>query len=76
MGRRLPDCQQQEGKTVTFRIAGAWIADAATLSGAEAGIARYYYTSVEASSAHTIRCEFASDARVDAGYGERNLTIY
>ncbi|MBM3493786.1 MAG: hypothetical protein FJX72_05610 [Armatimonadetes bacterium] len=74
--RRLLDYQKQEGKTVTFRVDGTWIADVVTLSGAEAGIARYQYTTVEPPGVHTIRCEFAGDAWVDAGYGEGNLTIY
>ncbi|MBM3495086.1 MAG: Ig-like domain repeat protein [Armatimonadetes bacterium] len=68
--RRLADYQKQEGKTVTFRIDGTWVADVVTLSGAEAGIARYQYTTIEPPGAHTIRCEFAGDAWVDAGYGE------
>lgn len=74
--RRLVDYQKQEGKTVTFRIDGTWIADVVTLSGADAGIARYAYTTVEPVGSHTVRCEFAGDAWVDAGYGEGNLTIY
>lgn len=73
--RRLTDYQKQEGKTVTFRIDGTWIADVVTLSGAEAGIARYSYTTVEPPGTHTIRCEFAGDGWVDAGYGEASLTI-
>jgi len=74
--RRLPDYQKQEGKTVSFKIDGTWIVDVVTLSGAEAGIARHNYTTVEPPGAHTIRCEFAGDAWVAAGYGEGNLTIY
>jgi hypothetical protein len=45
-------------------------------AGADAGIARCNYTTVEPAGAHTMRCEFAGDAWVDAGYGEANLTIY
>ncbi|NLI00073.1 MAG: Ig-like domain repeat protein [Chthonomonadales bacterium] len=74
--RRLADYQKQEGKTVTFRVDGTWIADVVTLSGAEAGIARYQYPTVEPPGVHTIRCEFAGDAWVEAGYGEATLTIY
>lgn len=74
--RRLVDYQRQEGKTVTFRIDGTWIADVVTGTGADAGIARSTYTSVESPGSHTIRCEFAGDAWVDAGYGEASLTIY
>jgi YD repeat-containing protein len=74
--RRLADYQKQEGKTVSFKVDGTWIADVVTLSGADAGIARYNYTTVEPAGAHTMRCEFAGDAWVDAGYGEANLTIY
>ncbi len=73
--RRLADYQKQEGKTVTFRIDGTWIADVVTLSGAEAGIARYSYTTVEPPGVHTVRCEFAGDAWVDEGFGEASLTI-
>jgi hypothetical protein len=46
-----------------------------TGTGADAGIARYTYTTVEPAGAHTMRCEFAGDAWVDAGYGEGVLTI-
>jgi hypothetical protein len=74
--RRLPDYQKQEGKMVTFRVDGTWIADVTTLTGVDGGIARYTYTSVEAPGAHTIRCEFAGDSFVDAGYGEAPLTIF
>jgi alpha-tubulin suppressor-like RCC1 family protein len=74
--RRLPDYQKQEGKTVSFKVDGTWIADAVTGTGADAGIARYNYTTVEPPGSHTLRCEFAGDAWVDAGYGEATLTIY
>jgi subtilisin-like proprotein convertase family protein len=74
--RRLADYQKQEAKTVTFKVDGTWVADVVTGSGADAGIARYSYTTIEPPGAHTIRCEFAGDAWVDAGYGEANLTIY
>ena len=74
--RRLADYQKQEGKTVTWRVDGTWIADVVTGTGADAGIARYQYNSVEAPGAHTMRCEFAGDAWLDAGYGEGTLTIY
>jgi hypothetical protein len=74
--RRLADYQKQEGKTVSFRVDGTWIADIVTGTGADAGIARYPYTTVEPVGAHTIRCEFAGDAWVEAGYGEATLTIY
>ncbi len=74
--RRLADYRKQEGKTVTFRVDGTWIADVVTGSGADAGIARYSYITTEPPGAHTIRCEFAGDAWVDVGYGEATLTIY
>jgi len=74
--RRLADYQKQVGKTVSFTLDGTWIVDVVTGAGADAGIARYNYTTVEPPGAHTIRCEFAGDAWVDAGYGEGNLTIY
>ena len=73
--RRLADYQKQEGKTVTFRIDGTWIANVVTGTGADAGIARYNYTTVQPPGPHTIRCEFAGDAWVEAGYGEATLTI-
>jgi subtilisin family serine protease len=74
--RRLPDYQKQEGKTVSFKVDGTWIVDVVTGTGADAGIARYNYTTVEPPGSHTLRCEFAGDAWVDAGYGEATLTIY
>ncbi|NLH98570.1 MAG: Ig-like domain repeat protein, partial [Chthonomonadales bacterium] len=74
--RRLPDYQKQAGKTLSFKIDGTWIVDVVTLSGAEAGIARYNYTTVESVGNHTLRAEFAGDAWVDAGYGEALLRIY
>lgn len=74
--RRLADYQKQEGKTVTFRVDGTWVADVLTGTGADAGIARFNYTVVETPGAHTIRCEFGGDAWVSAGYGEAGLTIY
>jgi hypothetical protein len=74
--RRLIDYQKQEGKPVTWRVDGTWVADVLTGTGADAGIARYTYTTVEPAGAHTMGCEFAGDAWVDAGYGEGNLTIF
>jgi hypothetical protein len=74
--RRLADYQKQVGKTVSFRVDGTWIVDVVTGSGADAGIARYNYTTVEPPGDHVIRCEFAGDAWVDAGYGEATLRIY
>ncbi len=74
--RRLADYQKQEGKTVSFKVDGTWITDVVTGTGADAGIARYNYTTVEPPGVHIMRCEFAGDAWVDAGYGEANLTIY
>ncbi len=74
--RRLADYQKQEGKTVSFRVDGTWIADVVTGTGADAGIARYSYTTVEPPGVHVTRCEFAGDTWVDAGYGEATLTIY
>jgi len=74
--RRLYDYRKQEGRTVTFPVDGTWVADVVTETGAEAGVARYYYQTTEAPGVYTIRCEFAGDAWVDAGYGEADLTIY
>ncbi len=74
--RRLADYQKQEGKTVTFKVDGTWVADVVTGTGADAGIARYSYAIVEPPGVHTMRCEFAGDAWVEAGYGEGTLTVY
>jgi hypothetical protein len=74
--RRLADYQKQAGKPVTWRVDGTWVADMVTGTGADAGIARYSYTVIEPPGAHTMRCEFAGDAWVDAGHGEGNLAIY
>ena len=75
--RRLYDYQKQESKPVSFRIDGTWIADVTTGTGSEGGVARCLYpTAGLGLGVHTIRCEFAGDPWVDAGYGEGNLTIY
>ncbi len=76
--RRLYDYAKQEGKQVTFRVDGTWIADVTTGSGTtEPGVARHVlHTTGLGVGTHTIRCEFAGDAWVDAGYGESTLTIY
>jgi hypothetical protein len=74
--RRLYDYQKQAGKTVTFRLDGTWIADVVTGTGAEAGVARHLYYTTEPPGVYVIRCEFAGDAWVDAGFGEANLTIF
>lgn len=77
--RRLYDYQRQEGKTLTWRIDGTWIGDSVTgtTASGEPGVARFNYdTSGLSLGAHAVRCEFAGDAWVDAGYGEANLTIY
>jgi len=74
--RRLYDYQKQEGKPVTFRIDGTWIADVTTGSGAvDPGVARYLYHTIEPPGVYTIRCEFGGDAWLDPGYGEGDLTI-
>jgi alpha-tubulin suppressor-like RCC1 family protein len=74
--RRTSDLQAQEGKTLSFKVDGTWIADVATGAGANAGIARYNYnTSGLSVGSHTVRCEFAGDAWVDAGFGIATLTI-
>jgi len=76
--RRLYDYRKQEGKPVTFRLDGTWIADATTGSGAaDPGVARCLYSTAGLGiGLHTVRCEFAGDAWVEAGYGEATLTIY
>jgi len=35
-----------------------------------------FMRATEPPGVYTIRCEFAGDAWLDAGYGEANLTIY
>ena len=74
--RRLADYQKQEGKTVSFKEDGTRIADAVTGTGDDAGIARNNYTTVEPVGSHTMRCEFAGDAWLEAGFAEATLTIY
>jgi len=71
--RRLNDYQKQAGKTVDFRIGGTVVQTVVTDAN---GVARYLYPTTEPPGAYTIRCEFAGDAWVDAGYGEAKLTIY
>jgi hypothetical protein len=70
--RRLYDYQKQVGKTVDFRIDGTLVQTVVTDAG---GVARYLYNTTEAPGVYTIRCEFAGDAWVDAGYGAGNLTV-
>lgn len=76
--RRLYDYKPQEGKTLAFSIDGTWIADVVTGSGSsDRGVARYNYpTSGLSVGVHVVRCDFAGDPWVDAGYGEATLTIY
>jgi len=76
--RRLYDYKKQEGKPVKFYVDGTWVADAVTGSGSvDPGIARYNHPTAGLSvGPHTVRCEFAGDAWVEAGYGEGTLTIY
>ncbi len=71
--RRLADYQPQAGKPVTFTVDGTPVQTTTTDS---YGIARYAYATVETPGVHAMRCEFAGDAWLDAGYGEANLTIY
>ncbi len=71
--RRLYDYQKQSGKTVTFMVDGTPVQNVETDA---AGVARYYYHTVEAAGEHTIRCEFAGDAWVEPGYGQGRLLIY
>lgn len=76
--RRLYDYQQQRGKTLAFSIDGTWIADVVTgSSDSDGGVARYHFnTSGLSKGEHIVRCTFAGDAWVDAGFGEAGLTIY
>ncbi len=77
--RRLYDYQKQEGKTLSVSVDGTWIADVTTgwSYNNEGGVARYLFNTTGLSiGTHTVRCEFAGDAWVDAGYGEGTLTIY
>jgi hypothetical protein len=71
--RRLADYAQQIGKTVTFKVDGTPVQTVVTDG---TGVARYLYQTTEPVGAHTMRCEFAGDAWVAAGYGEAPLTIY
>jgi hypothetical protein len=71
--RTLPDMTPQAGKTVTFKIDGTAVGSMTTDG---SGVARYPYdTHGMTIDSHTIRCEFAGDAQVAAGYGEAPLTI-
>ncbi len=76
--RRLYDYQKQENKPVTFLVDGTWVADVYTGSGAvDPGVARHLFSTAGLGvGTHTIRCEFAGDPWVEAGYGEGTLTIY
>jgi cysteine synthase len=71
--RRLDDYQIQPGQEVVFRVDGTVIA---TITTDATGIARHTYRTVEPVGEHTIRCEFAGNAWVEAGYGEATLTVY
>jgi hypothetical protein len=71
--RRLYDYQKQIGKTVDFKIDGTVVQTVITDS---VGVARYLCPITEPPGVYTIRCEYAGDAWVGAGYGEANLTIY
>lgn len=71
--RRVEDMKAQTGKDVSFLVDGTKVADVTTN---EAGVARYFYdTTGLAEGAHTVRCEFAGDAWLEAGFGEGLLTI-
>ncbi len=70
--RRQPDLLPQTGKTVDFKIDGTTVATVVTDA---SGVARYNHLSTESVGLHTMRCEFAGDLFVDAGYGEGVLTI-
>jgi len=70
--RRLYDYQKQVGKTVDFKMDGTVVQTMVTDA---TGVARYLYRTTEPPGVYTIRCEFAGDAWVDAGYGEAHLTI-
>lgn len=74
--RRLPDMVKQEGKTLSVKVDGTWVADATTGTGGDAGVARYRYdTTGLAVGAHTQTFEWAGDLFVDAGSGSATLTI-
>jgi hypothetical protein len=71
--RTLPDLTPQPNKTLKFKIDGTQVGTQATDS---SGVARYAYDTHNLSQgSHTIRCEFAGDADIAAGYGEAPLTI-
>jgi len=71
--RRLYDLQKQQGKSVDFLVDGTLVQTVVTDSN---GVARYLYPTVEAVGVHTVRCQFAGDAWLEAGYGEGVLTLY
>jgi len=71
--RRLDDLQKQSGKDVVFSVDGTPVGAVTTDASA---VARCLYRTTEAVGEHSIRCEFAGDAWLDAGYGEATLTIY
>jgi hypothetical protein len=71
--RTLPDLIPQPGKTVKFKLDGSLVRTVVTDS---SGVARYGFdTHGKTPGVHTIRCEFAGDAEVAAGYGDGTLTI-
>ena len=71
--RRLNDYAKQTGKPVTFKLDGTPLQTVLTDASA---IARHAYPTVEPRGAHVLRCEWAGDAWVEAGYGEGAITIY
>jgi hypothetical protein len=70
--RRLADYQKQVGKSVDFKLDGTFVATVVTDGD---GIARHNYTVVEPVGAHTVRCEFAGDAWVAAGFGDGTMNV-
>jgi hypothetical protein len=72
--RTQPDLIPQAGKTVTFLIDGTPVGNVVT---DQNGVARCTYSTAGLSvGEHVIRCQFAGDAELAAGYGEAPLTIY
>lgn len=70
--RRLYDYLPQGNKPVTWKVDGTPIHSMNTNGG---GVASFVYWTVESVGVHTLQCEWAGDAFVEAGTGNGTLTI-